>query len=208
VPDANAASDAPSVRFFRSARALRRWLATHAESERELWVGFYTKQSGKGGLTYSEALEEALCFGWIDGVRKKAGADGYMQRFSPRRAHSTWSAANLRRMDALLAAARVTAAGMRVFEARNPERDGYAIADRAATFSAEHEQTLRANKRAWRFFEAQPPWYRRNAAYWVSDAKQEPTRQRRLATLIAACKDGRRVDSLDPATAVATKAAS
>lgn len=189
---ATPAPQSAAVRFFPSAAHFRRWLARNGARATELWVGFHTLASGLGGLTYSEALDEALCYGWIDGVRLKAGADGYTHRFSPRKPHSAWSAANLRRLEALRAGGRIAPAGLRAFEARNAAGSGYALADRSAHLDAAAEAALRAEPRAWAYFSTQPPAYRRDAAWWVMSAKREATRARRLATLVAESAAGRR----------------
>ena len=200
-----AVASPPVARFFKTAAALRRWLTQHAETAPELWIEFYTKGSGKGGLTYTEAVEESLCFGWIDGVRRKTSPDAFIERFSPRVARSKWSVVNLRRFDALRAADKVTPRGLEVFEARDVAADGFSIAARPREIDPTVEKRLRGQKQAWAFFEAQPPWYQRAAAFWVMDAKQETTRERRLATLIDDSAAGQRIRSLSPA---ATRASS
>ena len=184
--------DASRTRFFTSRAAFRRWLQRYGEKETELWVEFATKASDRGGLTYVEAVEESLCFGWIDGVRVKLGPETYSNRFSPRKARSSWSAINLRRFEALREAGLIAPEGMRVFGARDAEASGYAIGSRPTELDPWIEQGLRAQPKAWAYFAAQPPHYRRGAAHWVLSAKREETRERRLATLVADSAAGRR----------------
>ncbi|MEX2445872.1 MAG: YdeI/OmpD-associated family protein [Dehalococcoidia bacterium] len=186
----------PEPRHFRSAADFRRWLTRHADDTAELLVGFYTKASDRGGLTYAEAVDEALCFGWIDGVRRKGAADEYVQRFSPRRRRSRWSAINLRRFEEMRLAGRVAPRGLEVFQARDTAADGFSIAARPREIDATVEQRLREHAEAWSYFEAQPPSYRRDAAWWVMDAKREATRERRLETLLADSAAGRRIAPL------------
>ena len=187
--------DATATRCFNCAADFRAWLEQHGQSATELWVGFHTKASDRGDLTYDEAVEEALCVGRIDGVRAKPGPDVYANIFSPRAprsAWSAWSAANLRRFETLCAVGRVTADGMRVFESRDLEASGYAIADRLTALDTAIEAALRAEPAAWTYFAAQPPAYGRDAAFWVASAKRADTREHRLATLVAESAAGRR----------------
>lgn len=184
--------DASSARPFASRAEFRRWLQRNGEKTPELWIEFATQASGRSGLTYVEAIEESLCFGWIDGVRMKTGPETYANRFTPRKPRSSWSAINLRRFELLREAGRIAPAGLRVFEARDAEASGYAIGDRPDDLDAWMEAGLRAQAEAWAYFAAQPPHYRRGAAAWVLSAKREETRERRLATLVAESAAGRR----------------
>ena len=178
-------------RFFRSAAEFRRWLAAHHARAPELLVGFRKKDSGRGGLTYAEALDEALCFGWIDGVRKSLGEEGYTIRFTPRRARSIWSQVNLRHMKRLLAAGRVRPAGRAAYEQRDAARTKrYAFEQDAFDFAPAELKRFRANKKAWAFFQALRPSYRRPITWWVVSAKKDDTRRRRLEALIASCARG------------------
>jgi len=187
------------ARFFKSAAEFRRWLTRNGERETELWVGIYRKSSGKQGISYEDAVRQALCFGWIDGVRRSAGEDGSAQRFSPRKGRSTWSALNLKRFEEMRALGQIEETGMRAYERRNPATDGYAIADRRnATLGDEYERRFAEHPNAWAFYQGQPPWYRRETAYWITSAKREETRERRFATLVADAAAGRRVGVLDP----------
>jgi uncharacterized protein YdeI (YjbR/CyaY-like superfamily) len=182
---------------FESAAAFRSWLESNHASATELWVGFHTKASGKGGATYPEALDEALCFGWIDGIRRKVDADSYTSRFTPRKARSTWSLVNVRHVERLTAAGRMHPAGIRSFEARDPKRTGiYSFEQRPKELPTDLEKAFRANPGAWTHWQGQPSGYRRTATWWVVSAVREETRQKRLQTLIAASGAGRRVDLL------------
>ena len=183
--------------FFASQAAFRRWLDKHHGTKTELWIGFYKVHSGKKGLTYPEAVDEALCFGWIDGLVKRFDELAFMQRFTPRKAKSIWSEINIRKIGALREAGRVAAPGLAVFEARDPARTGlYSFENRNPQFDAAVGKRFRAQKKAWAFFEAQPPGYRRIATHWVMSAKREETRERRLARLIADSASGKRLDML------------
>ena len=187
------------IRYFASASAFDSWLAKHHDRARELMVGFYKKASGRGGLTYREALDLALAYGWIDGVRKSVDAESFAQRFSPRTARSNWSAVNLRRVQELIAAGAMRPPGMAVYErrsalAKQPAR--YSYEARPTSFEPAHEQTFRKNRKAWAYFESMPPGYRRTAIWYVVSAAKEETRQRRLATLIEHCAAGRWIEIL------------
>jgi len=181
--------------FFETPAAFRRWLKPHHKAERELWVGFHKKSSGRPSITWPESVDEALCFGWIDGVRKALDAHSYVIRFTPRKPDSAWSTVNTRRAQALIESGRMQPAGLRALKARDPEKSGvYSFEQRKnATLSAQQEERFRANTAAWRFFESQPPGYRKTAVFWVVSAKQEATRLRRLDTLIADSEAGRRI---------------
>jgi uncharacterized protein YdeI (YjbR/CyaY-like superfamily) len=173
------------VKYFRSAPALRAWLKGNHERCAELWVGFYKLGSGKSSATYAEAVEQALCFGWIDGVKKSVDADSYTHRFTPRKPNSKWSAVNLQRARRLKAAGSMEAAGLKAFEAADLGSRSYSYEQRdSAKLTAEQERQFRGHPKAWEFFQSQAPWYRRTATWWVISAKKEETRQKRLASLV------------------------
>ena len=181
-------------RFFRSAAEFRQWLARHHERETELWVGFYKKASAKKGITYAEAVDQALCYGWIDGIKKRVDDEAYMHRFTPRKATSVWSVINTRRMGELTKLGLVTPPGLGAFEKRDPARSGiYSFENRPKEFPAAFARQFRANRAAWSFFEAQPPGYRRLATFWVMSAVREETRRRRLAQLTTDSERQRRL---------------
>jgi uncharacterized protein YdeI (YjbR/CyaY-like superfamily) len=189
----------PKTWFFRSPPALREWLLLHHADRDELWIGFYKKSSGKGGITYREALDEALCFGWIDGRLQSIDEQRYQQRFTPRRRGSHWSAANIKRIGELIDGGRMHAAGLAAFEARLQAPAPYSHENRHAPVALDsaHEKRFRANARAWAFFETQPPWYRRNTRFWVMNAKRSETRERRLIALIEACDAGEKLSQFN-----------
>jgi uncharacterized protein YdeI (YjbR/CyaY-like superfamily) len=172
-------------KFFRTPAEFRRWLGSHHQIAAELLIGFHKVGSGRPCMSWSESVDEALCFGWIDGVRRRVDAVSYAVRFSPRRAGSIWSAVNTRRARALAAAGRMTAAGLAALEQRRPNRSGqYSYEQRPATLVGPYARMLARNRIAKAFFEAQTPSYRRAATWWVLSAKQEQTRMRRAATLV------------------------
>jgi uncharacterized protein YdeI (YjbR/CyaY-like superfamily) len=172
--------------FFATPHAWHAWLEEHHADAAEVLVGFHKRSSGIPGITWAEAVDEALCFGWIDGVRRRVDNDRYTIRFTPRTTTSTWSAVNIARVHQLTKEGRMRPAGLAAFERRSEERSAvYAYEQRKhATLDAGSERRFRANRNAWRFWEAQPPWYRRTAAWWVISAKRPDTRERRLTKLI------------------------
>jgi uncharacterized protein YdeI (YjbR/CyaY-like superfamily) len=175
------------LKFFKTPAAFRKWLAANHAKAKELWVGFYKKASGKPSITWPESVDEALCFGWIDGVRKTIDDESYMIRFSPRKPESIWSAVNIRNVERLTKDKRMQPAGLKAFAARKEYRSGiYAYEQRPAEMVEPYASQFRRNKAAWKFFQAQPPFYRKTLTWWIVSAKQEKTRQDRLAKLIKA----------------------
>ena len=191
-------ADEAEVVYFADAKAWRRWLERHHAERDHLWVGFHKTSSGTASITWPEAVDEALCFGWIDGIRKGVDEGRYRIRFTPRKPASIWSAVNIARVKELVAAKRMRPAGMAAFDRRRDDKIAiYSYEQRkGATLAPEQQAALEANAEAWRFFQAQPPWYRRAAIHWVTSAKLEPTRARRLATLIDDSARGRPVPPL------------
>lgn len=186
-------ADPAAPTFFRSAADLRRWLAQHHAQADVLWVGFHHKASGVASVSYPEALTEALCQGWIDGVRKKCGAQRYMIRFTPRRKHSIWSRVNVKLAEELIAKRRMRAAGRAAFDARDPARTAvYGYEKPAGEFTPSEQKRFRSRKRAWAHWRTLPPHYHRRAIHWVVSAKKAETRKSRLARLIDACAAGQR----------------
>jgi uncharacterized protein YdeI (YjbR/CyaY-like superfamily) len=173
-------------KFFASPSEFRAWLEKHHATAKELLVGFYKKGSGKPSITWPEAVDEALSFGWIDGVRRSFDDGSYTNRFTPRTARSAWSARNVERAKELIADGRMSPAGRKAFEARTDDRSAiYSYEQRGqAKLGRDFERQFRSNTSAWAFFMSQPPGYRTTATYWVVSAKREETRRRRLATLI------------------------
>ncbi len=186
------------IKIFSSSAEFREWLETNHDRVPELWLGLYNQRTDKKSITYREALDEALCFGWIDGVRKSINQTTYKQRFTPRKPKSYWSAVNIRRVDALAKLGRMAPSGVKAFERRTSDSGKYSFESRPKKLPLAYERQFKANPRAWEFFRAQAPWYQRTSSFWVVSAKQEETRQRRLATLINDSQKGRRLDMLTP----------
>jgi uncharacterized protein YdeI (YjbR/CyaY-like superfamily) len=182
-------------RFFATPEKLREWFVRNHRTARELWVGFYKVGAGRKCVTWPEAVDQALCFGWIDGIRKSVGADSYTNRFTPRTPRSTWSAVNIRRAKELIALGLMTPAGLAAFERRADDRSAiYSYEQRrSAVLDAAAQRQFRQNARAWEFFEGQAPSYRRLTAHWVISAKKPETRARRLERLIRDSAAGQRI---------------
>jgi uncharacterized protein YdeI (YjbR/CyaY-like superfamily) len=182
--------------FYATPAEWRAWLEEHHADEREHWVGFHKRGTGRPSITWPESVDQALCFGWIDGVRKRVDDNSYMIRFTPRTRSSRWSRVNVARVAELTEAGLMRPAGLAAFEART-EVGTYSYEQRAAAaFDPDRERRLRADAAAWAWFSAQPPWYRRTATHWVMSAKREDTRDRRLARLIADSAAGRAIGPL------------
>ncbi|MDQ4149810.1 MAG: YdeI/OmpD-associated family protein [Actinomycetota bacterium] len=184
--------------FFESPEQWRSWLEKNHDREKEVWVGLYKKSSGKPSITWPEAVDEALCFGWIDGVRKSIDDDSYKNRFTPRRPRSNWSAINIKRVGELIAEGRMRPPGLKAFHERAEHRSGiYSYEQRgAAALDEAQEQQFRANAKAWEYFQERPASYRKAAIWWVVTAKKEETRARRLAQLIEDSANERTVPPL------------
>lgn len=185
-------------RYFATHALFRKWLEANHEKASELLVGFHKRDSGRASMTWPESVDAALCFGWIDGVRRRLDEDSYTIRFTPRKATSIWSTVNIRKMQELVAAALVHPAGLRAFERRSQGKSSiYAYENsKSATLDAESQRALERNKKAWKFFESCPPWYRRTAIWRIISAKRPETRAKRLAELIACSEDGRSIPTL------------
>jgi uncharacterized protein YdeI (YjbR/CyaY-like superfamily) len=188
------------VQFFTDPAAWRAWLAANHADEREVWVGYWRRGTGRPSMTWAESVDEALCFGWIDGVRKRIDDERYTNRFTPRRPGSTWSKVNIGRVEELSRLGLMHPAGLAAFAARDAARSGiYSFEQRRdPRLSDEQEATFRADVNAWAWFERQAPSYRRTAIWWVISAKRADTQARRLATLIADSGHGRRIAPLAP----------
>lgn len=194
-------SDAPlpKVTTFADAAAFRAWLEANHDRAAELWIGYYRKGVPKTAMTYSEAVEEALCFGWIDGKARRIDDEVTGQRFTPRRKRSNWSAINIAKIAELSAAGRMHPAGLRAFEERDRRRDGsYSYERPAATLPPEWEARFSADARAWATWQSETPSYRRTATHWVMSAKRAETRERRLTSLITDSAAGRRAKPFLP----------
>jgi uncharacterized protein YdeI (YjbR/CyaY-like superfamily) len=183
--------------FFATPVDWRHWLEKHHDRQKEVLVGFYKKDSGKPSITWPESVDVALCFGWIDGVRRSIDDISYTIRFTPRRPRSIWSRVNSKRVAELIDLGLMHPSGMKAFEARDDRRSGiYAFERQHVEFDRKQEAQFRTNKAAWKFFQTQPPWYRRTSANWVVSAKREETRNKRLAILIADSENGRTIGPL------------
>ena len=183
--------------FFEDAAAFRAWLEANHDKAPEFWLGLRKKGSGLPSVTYKEAVDAALCFGWIDGIAKGIDERSYKQRFTPRRKRSIWSAVNIARVGELTRLGLMHPAGLAVFEARDPSRaNQYSFEQEDVRLSDAFADLFRANEKAWAFFESQPPSYRTPAIWWVISAKQAATRERRLGVLIKDSEEGRRLAHL------------
>ena len=182
--------------FFPTPADFRTWLEEHHAGTPELLVGFYKRGSGKPSITWPESVDAALCFGWIDGVRRSLDEDSYTIRFTPRKASSTWSAVNIKRAHELTKLGLMHPAGLQAFERRDEKKSAiYSYENRhKAALDAALEKQFRANKKAWAFFRSQAPSYQRTLTYWVISAKREETRIKRLATLIEESANHRRIE--------------
>jgi uncharacterized protein YdeI (YjbR/CyaY-like superfamily) len=187
-------------KFFSTSAKWREWLHRHHATKDELLVGFYKKDSGKPSITWPESVDEALCFGWIDGVRRRIDEVSYSIRFTPRRKGSIWSTVNIRRVTELTRLELMHPAGHAAHGRREEHKSGlYAYEQRkTAKLPAEHARTFRGNAEAWAFFRSQAPSYQHVASWWVISAKREETRRKRLARLIAVSSLRRRLDQLSP----------
>jgi len=181
-------------KFFPTPPAFRKWLAANHTKAKELVVGFYKKGSGKPSITWPESVDEALCFGWIDGVRNSIDEESYRIRFTPRKPSSVWSAVNIRNVERLIKEKRMQPAGLKAFEARKENRSGiYAYEQRSPELVEPYAGIFKRNKAAWKFFQAQPPYYRKTMNWWIVSAKQEGTRSKRLDKLIEESAKGKRL---------------
>lgn len=184
-------------RFFRTPAGFRGWLAQHHATLDVLLVGFYRKDSGRPSITWPESVDEALCFGWIDGVRKRLDEVSYTIRFTPRRPGSVWSAVNIRRARALIERGQMQPAGLKAYEARRESRLRiYSYEQRGVELDVPYSRLLKRNRAAWRFFQAQPASYRKVVSWWIMSARKEETRLKRLERLIACSAGERRLPQL------------
>lgn len=178
-------------RFFKSQSDFRTWLEKHHDTSRELLLGFYKKGSGHPSITWPESVDEALCFGWIDGIRRRIDDISYSIRFSPRKPVSTWSVVNINRAQELIDRGLMKPAGLAAFQARREYRSGiYSYEQRSEKLPDPYERVFKRNKKAWAFFQVQSPWYRKTVGWWIVSAKKEETRLKRLARLIEDSANG------------------
>ena len=193
-------SPAPKPRdviFFTSPEELRAWFDEHHETADELWVGYHRKATATPTVTWPEAVDEALCVGWIDGIRYRLDDTRHAQRFTPRRKGSIWSAINTKRAGELISEGRMRPAGRTAFEARSPEKTAiYSYERETAAFSDDQQRRFEADASAWAFFQAQAPSWRRAITHWVSSAKRDETRERRFNQLLEDSRASRRTGAL------------
>jgi uncharacterized protein YdeI (YjbR/CyaY-like superfamily) len=185
------------IQFFKTPAEFRKCLTTHHAKAEELMVGFYKTKSGKKSITWPEAVDEALCFGWIDGIRRSIDETSYQIRFTPRKARSTWSSINIKRVDELMKLGKMQPSGIKAFEKRDEKRSGiYAYEQRGQELPKIYMDRFKENKKAWKFFSGQAPWYQRTATWWVISAKREETKLKRLGKLISDSANEKRIDQL------------
>jgi len=186
-------------RFFKNPTDFRAWLEEFSELENELWVGYFKVATGKASLTWEQSVEEALCFGWIDGIRKSINADSYKIRFTPRRKNSFWSKKNVDTVQLLIQAGRMQPQGLAAFEARDLKKSGYSFEQpQALEFSAAFLKNFKANPKAHIYFEAQPPGYQKAIKHWVMSAKKEETQRRRFSRVLEMSFAQERIDLSTP----------
>lgn len=185
------------VKFFKNIKELRKWFEKNHNKLTEQWFGFYKKGSGKTGVTYPEAVDEALCFGWIDGIAKGIDEKCYKQRFTPRKKGSTWSAVNTGKVKVLIKSSRMHEAGLAVFKNRDKNKTNqYSFEQKEIKLTTQMEKIFKANKKAWEYYSKSPPGYRRTAAWLVISAKREETKLKRLERLITDSEAGLRIKEL------------
>jgi uncharacterized protein YdeI (YjbR/CyaY-like superfamily) len=181
-------------RFFKTPADFRAWLATHHGSAKELLVGFYKKGTGKPSITWPESVDEALCVGWIDGIRRRIDEESYSIRFTPRQRRSIWSNVNTKRVAVLTRERRMLPAGLAAFAKRDPKRSGvYSFERETAAFAPDVERAFRANARAWAYWTSTGRYYQRVVTHWATSAKKEETCERRFAVLVSSCEKGEKI---------------
>lgn len=187
----------PTPTFFATPADFRAWLTEHHETADHLWVGYYKKATGKPSVTWEDTVEEALCFGWIDGIRKSCGDESYTIRFTPRKPRSVWSQRNIDLVERLTAEGRMRPAGRAAYAKKDAHpKSGYAVSELDGELTDAMIARFQETPGAWDFYQAQPPGYRRLSAHWVTSAKRQTTRDRRLATLIDDSANGLRIKQL------------
>lgn len=183
-----------SIKYFKSQAEFRQWLERNHDKSSELWVGLHKKNSNKPSVSYKEAVDEALCFGWIDGVRKSVNETSYTIRFTPRKPGSIWSRINIKRANELKEFGLIKPSGLRAFEGRDPKKaDLYSFENEPRKLAPEFEKRFKKNRKAWSFFEALPPFFKKTSVFWIMSAKKEETRLRRLKMFMDSCARGERL---------------
>ena len=187
--------------FFRTPSQLREWLETYHTTTDELWIGYYKKDTGKPSITWPESVDQALCYGWIDGVRKRIDDISYTIRFTPRKSGSIWSSVNITRAQALIAQGHMQPAGLDAYQVRRENKSGiYSYEQRSVELPEPYNLMLKKNRVAWSFFQAQPPSHRKAVSWWIISAKREETRLKRLEKLIEYSVQGHTLPELTPRT--------
>ena len=187
------------INFFKTQNEFRKWLEKNHNKKDELYVGFYKVSTSKKSINYPQALDEALCFGWIDGIRNRIDDESYHIRFTPRRKGSKWSNVNIGKAKDLIKEGKMKPGGLKEFENRKKYNQiKYSYEEKIEKLSTEYEKKFKSNKTAWEYFKYQPPYYKRTASFWVMSAKKEETRLRRLKILIDDCKKKKKIDLLNP----------
>ncbi|MFC1233811.1 YdeI family protein [Vibrio sp. F74] len=181
--------------FFKNQDEFTVWLEAHHAEANELWVGFYKKSSGRVSLTWSTSVDTALCFGWIDGIRKTMDKESYKIRFTPRKAQSVWSAVNIKKVKTLMQLGKMKPEGINIFNNRT-DREGYSSEQRNVPLGKEYEGQIRRNEPAWLFFVNLAPSYKRDSIWWVMSAKKKETQLKRLCILIASSEAGLKIPTL------------
>lgn len=189
--------------FFPTPSEFRKWLQKNHATTAELWVGYFKRDSGEPSITWPESVDQALCYGWIDGIRRSIDASRYQIRFTPRKPGSIWSGINIKRVQALIEEGQMKPAGLKAYEARKENRSGiYSYEQRRAELEEPYDRLMKKNKVAWRFFQSQPPSYRKAASWWIICAKQEETRLKRLEKLIGHSVQEERLPQFRPSKPV------
>ncbi len=187
-----------TITFFPTRESFHNWLSEHSSDTQELWLGYYKKESGKASITYPESVDEALCFGWIDGLRRALDAESYTARFTPRKPGSLWSPFNIKRVEELTTQGCMQPAGLAAYAARKEKIFGeFTYANRSENLAEPYAGILKQNAPAWEFYLSKPPSYRKVVNWWVVCAKKEETRLKRLAELIECCADGRLIPAME-----------
>jgi uncharacterized protein YdeI (YjbR/CyaY-like superfamily) len=185
------------ITFFPTQSDLRKWFTRNHKQSDEIWVGYYKKDTGKKSITWQESVDEALCFGWIDGIRKSINEESYKIRFTPRRKGSNWSAVNIKRIKELIKFGLVKPAGLEVFKNRDAKKDEqYSFEQQKVELPKTFEKKIKANSKAWEYFIKLPPYAKRLSTWWVISAKREETKLKRLDILIQCSEEGRKIPPL------------
>ncbi len=183
--------------FFKSQSGLRNWFEKNSSTENELWLGYYKKSTGKASITWSQSVDEAICFGWIDGIRKSIDDECYMIRFTPRNPKSHWSAVNIQKAERMIASGHMKQAGLEIYSHRDEKKSRMASYEQTSVrLDERYEKQIRNNGAAWEYYESLPPSVKKTSIHWIMSAKHEETRLRRLSILIQSSKNKLRIPPL------------